>query len=330
MLLQELKVLIISHTDLDGFGSTIIGKHLLKYVTYKNLNNDDVEDYIENIISTGFYLTYDVIFICDLNVSKEYAEKMDSIKDFKEKLVLLDHHEHAKYLNKYDWAKVVFDHKESKSGTELFYDYLKENLNEDISYIKDFAELIKIYDIWEWKNKYNGIGKGLSAKNLNDLFQFIGAENFQREVIKANFNIDRINKVYEEFKSIIEFERNKYIENHKKDLVKLDITNKCKIGLLIADRYISELGNIICEENKDIKAVFLISSNHVAIRSIGDKFNCGELAKLLNGGGHINSAGFSMSKEELVKLYEYLTKIMFYNKGISTTNKILKFFIDIE
>lgn len=327
-MLKEKIILIISHNDLDGNGSTIIGKRLFKNVKCKNINNSEVESCIENLIDSKEYEKYDYIFICDLNFSEKLAKKIDSNESLRNKIKLFDHHENAICLNKYDWAIVNHKYENSKSGTQLFYEYLTEVMNEYIGYLNDFAELVKIYDIWEWKLKYNGTGKGLKAKRLNDLFNFLGPVSFEKQLNKYDFKIDQvIDESYKIFEDVIEYQKNKYIKNHKDKMIKINLTDNIKIGMLIADQYISELGNILCEEN-DIDAVFLLGPDRISLRSIGDKFNCSKLASIFNGGGHLNAAGFTIKEEQLRSIFNNIICKLFYQNEIEQARQVLKFLID--
>jgi len=68
-----------------------------------------------------------------------------------------------------------------------------------------------------------------------------------------------------------------------------------KVALVFADRYVSELGNRICEEyDIDFVALFNLPVN-VGLRTAKDDVNVADIAKFLGGGGHPKAAGFPVS-----------------------------------
>ena len=119
---------LFTHTDLDGVGCEILGKLVFKEninierCHYGNIDSE-VEEFLKDVNK------YDKVFITDISVNKEVADKLNNISD---KVVLLDHHKTALWLNEYLYALVqVEDESVGKMcGTYLFYEYLKKNYKE--------------------------------------------------------------------------------------------------------------------------------------------------------------------------------------------------------
>ena len=163
---------LFSHTDLDGYGCNIVMKALVSQSTViaTNMNYEENNEIVKNYILSGEYKNYRCTFITDISVNEEVAELIDKTKDLR--LVLLDHHPTAEWLNKYDWANVCVNNCfEKTSGTELLFNFLvsSDGCVEDWNYfreIHDFVKQVKRYDTWLWKEKYNDD----TPKKLNDLF----------------------------------------------------------------------------------------------------------------------------------------------------------------
>lgn len=134
------KILLITHTDLDGSGAAIVLKALLptEHIDIIRVDNDKMSETIrDNIINNT---KYSMIFICDLSCN-EYDAKLIDESNKKDYVMLLDHHQTALHLNQYKWACVysdcIADNYELKDnnlakfnklhtcGTSLLYAYLK-------------------------------------------------------------------------------------------------------------------------------------------------------------------------------------------------------------
>ena len=190
---------LITHSDLDGIGCEI----LLRYVEGIFGNNVDVTiaeaynvnkvvEYNLNKLENGEYTK---LFITDLSISDELAKRIDNNMN----VVLLDHHPSAEFLNKYKFANVIIESTRGKTcGTSLLASYYHVFLQHANPQLVKFVELVRQYDTWEWKNKYNNI----DAKKLNDLLYILGREKFVNLILKKitndeNLFDETINSYYE-------------------------------------------------------------------------------------------------------------------------------------
>ena len=79
------------------------------------------------------------------------------------------------------------------------------------------------------------------------------------------------------------------------------------MGVVIADKYHSELGNKLCIMNKDIDFVAIINMDtSISYRTVRDNVNVGEIAKELGGGGHPKASGSQIDKIIVNNLIESL------------------------
>lgn len=288
---------LITHNDLDGVGCYIVAKIVLEEevdVTYCNYGdvNEEVLKAIEN------ENVYSKIFITDISVTEEVANELDKIG---EKVVLLDHHPTALFLNRYSWAKVeeYFDIEEKTCATRLLYDYFNANGN---VYLDTFVEKVRLFDTWLWKEKYNDE----DAKYLNDLRYILGKEDFANSLIsKIKSKSTLFNEFDLKLLAIKQREIDSYVEKKDKDLVVTEIRGY-KAGVVIAESNQSELGNRLCEMHPELDLVAMVNQNGISYRTVKDNVNVSEIAKYFGGGGHPKASGSSVPKECLEGFIEAL------------------------
>jgi oligoribonuclease NrnB/cAMP/cGMP phosphodiesterase (DHH superfamily) len=274
------------------------------------------------------YAKYNYIFITDISVNEQVAEKIEYLQyrlrvegSLGAEFVLLDHHKTAEWLNKYSWAKVTpvkienlyyngisqfagdFDGKvEVKTaGTSMLFDYLYEKMglfnsmwSGDYAQCSNFVEIVRRWDTWDWFNVFKGEAL---PKRLNSLVYLIGKERFVNR-FSDNASLD----FNDGEKLIIEIEEESiknYIEKVSRNVHRV-AHSKYNIGLVFAERYTSELGNAIAAANDDLDfvAIVNIGGGTVSFRGVKDYIDLGEFAKSisLEGGGHPKAAGSRMPK----------------------------------
>lgn len=208
------------------------------------------------------------------------------------KFLLFDHHQTALFLNKYDWTIVKIEDKNGKvCGTSLFYDYIINSLIPDNyvigTQLDDFVEKVRRYDTWEWYTKYNDS----VAKELNDLFYLIGKDRFIEAF--SNPSENSVKWILRDYSIIIELNKekiDKYIKKKNNQIIEKEI-NGLKVGVVFAEQYISELGNRLSEMNPQYDLIAIISDGTISYRTVKEGVDCGKLAELFGGGGHIKASG---------------------------------------
>jgi oligoribonuclease NrnB/cAMP/cGMP phosphodiesterase (DHH superfamily) len=324
---EDLKIKLFTHVDLDGYGCTILaylafGKEnvSVEYCEYETIN-----DKVKQFVVAEDYKNYDYVYITDMSINEEVAELIHNTHpsifadgfNLPEMVQLIDHHPTAMNLNKYWWCHVqIEDDKEKVSGTSLFF---KELLNQDYlqetniwkydrcEAVEDFVEVIKRYDTWLWKTKYNDI----QPKQLNDLLYIYGREDFINEMVKRLEN----HKEYlfsETDYLLLKLEERKideYIEKKNKELIKKGFKPNTEsplynVGFVFAENYISELGNKLAEVNTDLDFIVIITNGKtISYRGIKDTIDLGkDIASIFGGGGHPKSAGSQINEELNLKM----------------------------
>lgn len=313
-----MKIKIFTHTDLDGYGCAILAQIAAgrdnvdaEYCGYYNINEK-----IKSFIDSRKHSNYDYIFITDISVNENIAELINKINDIDHKFYLIDHHPTAISLNKYYWAQVLIeDEIEKVCGTSLFYktliehSFIKPNKRLDI-----FVEKIKRYDTWLWKEKYND----LEAQALNNLFKIYGQSRFSEiyfgRLMYLNDEYFKLIDDMDKFLLDIEHEKvEQYIYKKNKSMVieTLNINNKeYKVGLVVAENYISELGNTLSEKHTELDFIAIVSAlNTVSYRTVKDGIDLGaDIAAYYGGGGHSKAAGSQISNEIKKKILDIVFK----------------------
>ena len=282
---------LFTHTDLDGVSCEILGKIAFEEdINVVRCNYGDIDAKVEEFINGAE--EYDKLFITDISVNKEIADKLLSVSD---KVILLDHHKTALWLNEYPFALVqVEDESVGKMcGAYLFYEYLKKNHKEfdDTPALKLFIDYVRMYDTWEWKEKYDNI----VPKRLNDLMYIDGPNEFiDKMVYRLGNNLFIFDDTDLMKLQIEQTYINSYITQKNETLMVNDtLFPEYTVGITFADKYISELGNKLCELHPELDFVVLINMSTLAVsyRTVKDDLDLSDIAKGFGGGGHPKASG---------------------------------------
>ena len=286
---------LFTHTDLDGIGCAILAMLAYEDVEIEYCNYDDINKKVKEFLNNTKLTKNDIVFITDISLNEKIAEIVN--ESYSYNFVLYDHHPTALWLNKYDWCTVKVENKDGikTCGTELFYNEWISNLtdfNSENEDIKELVQIIRDYDTWRWKE----LGRnGLINKKFNDLFGIYGRDRFIELIIEKLFNCNL--KIDANDTAILSLEQTKINEYIKQRDSELAIAENFPIngytcGFVFADRYISELGNTICEKHPEIDYVVIVNINAgtVSYRTVKD-IDLSEIAKVFGGGGHPKASG---------------------------------------
>lgn len=297
-------VFLISDSDLDGYGCVLMGKKLIgertdsnfEYATPKRENLNTV---LRDIILSRKYTT---IFMTDCYPLEQNISIINQFVNEGNEFVLLDHHKTALKLNQYSWSRVKVETNGHKHcGTELFYEYLKED-GFNVSDFNEIVELIRSYDTWDWY-----YAQLQEAYKLNQLFFFFGGDEFIENISwKISQELPILTEVDYNVLNAIDKLDAQYINEHKDTFETFEYEG-LKVGVVFADRCISVLGQTICQENPQLDYCCLVdlSKNKCSLRSIG-KTDVSVIAKKFGGGGHAQAGGFPLNdkvKRMVIEVY---------------------------
>lgn len=304
---DETMIKLFTHTDLDGISCEILARMVFPGISVSTCGYNQINQWITEMLENKEDEKYDYIFITDISVTEEVAQKLDAIKH---KVRLFDHHDTASYLAKYEWAKVPpLAATKLDSGTSMFYRYLKEahNLYETVATFT-YVQMVTSYDTWQWATQVDK-----SPKDLNDLFAILERNEFVIRTI-TNLKKQRLGFSPEE-KFLLSVEKRKienYIKKKEKELQEYTLAiyetgKKYNVGIVMAEQYISELGNQLSVRNKKYDFIMIINGlSSVSLRTDNENIDLGgEVAHYFGGGGHAKAAGFPISstkQEEILKI----------------------------
>lgn len=306
-----MRVKHFSHSDLDGIGAIILSQHAFgaQNVDYEICETHNVNEIVRNFVddyAMGNLPHYDLIVITDLTLAAFEASWIDGAinnYDGDTKLIHYDHHDApwmgqqrhgADFISMYDWYHVIKE--KSYNGkvvpvcaTSLWYDYLVENklisaTNLDIF---SFTETIRLWDTWEW-SKHNVE----LPRDLNSLLQFIGPHQFINRFIKHPNPTLR-----ESEEAIIQVNRSQIQQYIQKKLPLVQVITSPqtghKVGFVIADSHISELGHAICTQYPEVDYALIVDPDRktMSFRTERTDLDVGEIARRHGGGGRETTAG---------------------------------------
>ena len=284
-------MLIISHkADPDGVVPIILSKLVFKDFKYILADIDEVDKSVMDNID-------EEIIVVDLNISEETA---NYILNNNKNVLVFDHHLSNINMNKYPFIKVVDIDIIKQSGTSLYYKYLKEHYyNEllDKEVTKKLVEHVRTMDTYDFS-----ITSKEEANNIVVLFKIYGRELFIDKFYNVIINS---NELYSrEDLNLIELENlriKRYIE--EKEIIEISLNNK-KVGVVFAERNVSELGNYLVNKYDYLDYVILINVDKSISYRGNNKVDLSVIAKKYNGGGHFNASGSPIPidlKEKIIK-----------------------------
>lgn len=288
-------MLIISHkADPDGVTPIVLSKLVFKDFKYILADIDEVDKFVMDNID-------EEIIVVDLNISEETA---DYILNNNKNVLVFDHHLSNKDMNKYSFIKVVDFDGIKQSGTSLYYKYLLENYNNDLlnkDVTKKLVEHVRTMDTYDFS-----ITSKEEANNIVVLFKIYGRELFIDKFYNVIINS---NELYSrEDLNLIELENlriKRYIE--EKEIIEISLDNK-KVGVVFAERNMSELGNYLVNKYDYLDYVILINVDKSISYRGNNKVDLSVIAKQYNGGGHFNAAGSPLPKDLKEKIIKEIFK----------------------
>ena len=310
-----MKRLLFTHgADIDGMGNAILAKLAFENIDIIYARNvSDLETKFLNEYNSGNLYNYDIVYITDLSLKKEIADKVYNDDKLKDKLYIFDHHETAlaSGLNEYNNTNVHVELNGIKTcGTELYYNYLKDNgYLEDSTAISEFVEKVRREDNWEWE-KYNDI----LAHDLAILFNAIGINRF----------VDSMVALLKEEKDSFELNENLSNEvNNKKEKIKLAIESSKRfvrkelidgiktLIVFITYEYRNDVADYFKKNNDidyDVVAMIALDNDQISIRSLKSNNYARILAEKYGGGGHDTAAAIPLDYNNKSKIVDTLFK----------------------
>ena len=314
-------IYLFTHTDLDGRACAVIGELEADrrcsgiMVTYCDYDNVDlkIDAWMTSmtINPMNSIATDSVVYITDISVSDETAEKLDQFaKTTGISIRLIDHHQTAMRLLKYEWALV--DPSPNVCGTSLFADYLGICSEEADYALRDFIEAVCLYDTW----RFDQADPYCFPVMLNYIAYILDKDQFITEMMDAIYN------GYETALHLPDWLTDIAVSHIAEDLdytkERVDAAEpisfgKYKARVVFASRCFSQIGHQIVEQydDADFAIVYDAEAKTAHLRGGDDSPNLGEeIAKPMGGGGHPKAAAFKFKELTYAMSfrYNYLTE----------------------
>lgn len=311
-----MRVLLFTHkNDIDGMGNAVLAKLAFEKIEYALCGTFNLTENVLKYYENGSIYNYDKIFVTDLCLEDPVLSRIAQDEKLKGKILNFDHHRTftAEKYTKHSFITVQVSNEQGLCcGTSLFYEYLKNQglIDGNNLAIKEFVELTRQHDTWEWKNIYNNE----KARELATLFDVVGCEGYINMMTKKLLN--KGNKTFE-FDSL---ERtlidNRLIQiDEKVKIYSEKVIYKEILGLkagiiFITYEYRNELAQYFKDNNFDMDFAMMIAPDPgvVCYRSIKDGANVRLVAEAFGGKGHDKAASNPITENIQKELVEVLTK----------------------
>lgn len=311
-----MQVLLFTHkSDIDGMGSVVLAKLAFQKVDYVLCETFNLQKEFLKYYENGSIYNYDRVFVTDLWLEEPTLSKVAIDDKLKGKFFVFDHHESALKddFNKYPFTTIrIADDIGLCSGTSLFYEYLVEQklIDSNNTKIKEFQELTRRYDTWEWKNKYNDE----VPHKLTLLFDSVGCYGYIKLMFeKLNGSTDTKGFQFNELETMLINNKINQVEeklsNYAKKVYYKEVLG-LKAGIVFIDyEYRNDLAEYFRQNNFDMDFAMLIALDYgtISYRNIKDNVNVRLIAEAMGGKGHDKAASSPISEEKRKELIKALT-----------------------
>lgn len=310
---ETIKVLLFTHiSDIDGLGNVVLAKLAFQEVNFILCETFDLQDKVNEFLKNGFIYQHDRVYITDLWLEDPTLSLIAKDERLKGKVFLFDHHENfLSYQDKYEFATLsIQDDKGMCSGTSLFFEHLKKEGYFGIQdqCIKEFVELTRKYDTWEWKNKY----QDEMPHQLSLLFDAIGIDSYIKLMIeKLDLNRTKSFLFSDLEESLIQNQIQKILSKVKiytNHIFIKEILSK-KAGIVFIDYdYRNDLAQYLRDIHYPIDFIMMVvmEKETISYRSIHKNVNVRKIAEQFGGNGHDQAASSKIKTEQLEKIIESL------------------------
>lgn len=305
---------MFSHrSDVDGITPVILSKLVFEEVDYILEEPSTINEKVQEVYEAGNFDLYDFIYVTDLCINHDLAQRIEQDTKNKNKILVFDHHYTKEEMNQYSFITVK-DNIDGKKecGSSLFFNYLLSHYANDVLkklVVSEMVELVRLIDTWEWKKE-----NIVEATWISNLLGIYGREYYIEYYYQ--FCCKEEHFYFEEKQQyLLEIEElriKNYIIQKEQEIYSILLKNY-HIGVVFAERYRSELGNYLAEKYQDTYDFFMIInvSRSVSYRGIKE-IDLGAFAQLYGGSGHKKTAGSSLPKE----LLENVIQMIFPNADV--------------
>ena len=296
--------LFTHQSDPDGIGCAILASLIYPDVDFSLCTGiSELEQALLSFLESDVVGKYEAIYITDLCPSDKLLQKIDDTIVWKNKIHIFDHHQTAidEMTRDYSFVtSIVKKHGVSCCGASLFYEYLMTDGKHSIlesSIVKDFVEMTRLHDTWEWKSKND-----FHAFHLQTLFQLLGNYGYYYhflEKLRTQKSME-YSLQEQEWIELQELKNQQVVEELAKHMV-VESYEDYQIGLVFGEYAIR---NNLAEYLKqfypglDVMVLFAVDRRSVSLRSLKEHVSVRTLAEKYGGGGHEKASSIPLSNVE--------------------------------
>jgi len=324
---------LFTHTDLDGLGCAIVARAYLGtdlsvvFCDYDNVNKE-----LNEFMQSDRWHEEDKVIISDISPDDETAEKIEHwLAANNIDLVMLDHHNSAVIrLNGYTWSKAYTEYPDGRktSGTSLVFDYFncRNFFAEGIAYaipewakkqaegfehnesLEKFVDLVRMYDIWEWKtNPLGGTARKLQMIFTRmDRLEFI--EEMSSEYIAKDSDFTSFTAKHQQFIEENEEAENRAYEDAMRTFMDFeDEVSGYHVGMCFSNRATSIVCDRILTEKPEIDYIIAVNTVYKKLEFRSQRLDLdlgASIAPLYGGGGHPQAAGALLTTDILEAVFK--------------------------
>ncbi|MGL5715710.1 MAG: DHHA1 domain-containing protein [Paraclostridium sp.] len=310
-------VRLITHTDLDGMGCELIVRLATdeRYMKpenkkrYTRVNHDKLDEVVLRTISEEHDPETDLLLITDLCPSDEV------VKNLPNGVIVIDHHKSVLYHHNGNNIIIVPEiDGELVSATYLVHATLKKMGFIDFDKAKRFDYLVHCISTWDtfnWKKAESAEEKVTAqrAVDINRLFKLIGYDRLINDILLFRYEYIQISPsmIYfsdkSQFALDLESARNEIeFEMAIKNMKSFSFEG-LRSGLVINPPNLSMTCDHILSMT-DVEILFVLTPYGVSMRS--RNHDVSKIAKRFNGGGHVGAAGFNITTENFISMFNNL------------------------
>lgn len=307
------KICLVTHVaDADGAFPIVLAQLVFKELDVFSCEVSEVDDTLNSIFL--HVDDYEKIYIVDLCMSEEMADKIDGNDKLKEKIQVFDHHVSRQSFNRYSFISVIDEQNGRKEcGTTLFYQYLKSICSLEVldkPCLKTIIELVREGDTFDFTNAE-------VAFQFGSLYAIYGRERYIKHFYDYVLNHDEF--IFSETDKLLislEEEKTKTYISEKMEHVKYASISGVRVGIVFAEQKRSLLGHAMAEKLDIDIAVVINVDRSVSYRADKDNVDISVLAIPNGGGGHKHAGGSPLPVDLQERIVEYIFKdVVWVNEG---------------
>ena len=303
--------LLFTHTDLDGAGCRVLFEIANRDRPYRVVRATPftIENVVRNTVgdltSPALKLKIEEIFFADICPQ---MSTISELKDAGHKVKVFDHHQTNSNMNVFPDLCIVSEVGGVKqSGTNLLCEALQANgVLPSCGLIDEFAETVRSYDTFEWKETGD-----IKAKKLQSLFVMMGIDRFCEHYIDRLSNFSEKSLIDPKFEELIDArleQEERIISSFSpRDVHEMNIAGyNTAVVLNNKGCNISDIAYEFLRKYTEYDAMIGVSFAHgggaYALRSAREDVNVAKIAEALGSGGHATAAGAGMSASALRRI----------------------------